>query len=115
MHGIFGPHSQRPKIAPIPLSFPSLVRAQPVPDWPNGRGGIALQSPIRQESLQSFPAGSALASPNDQVVICTMLGVQVSSKAKHWSITFCGVKIDIESLSWSRLLVFLKSDIFADS
>ncbi len=32
--------------------------------------------------------GSALASPNDQVVICTILGVQVSSKAKHWSTTF---------------------------
>ncbi len=55
MHGIFGPHSQRPKIVPIPSSFPSLVRAQPVPNWPHDRGGMALQSPILQESLQSFP------------------------------------------------------------
>ncbi len=45
----------KPKLALIPLSFPLLVRAQPVPDWPHDRGGIALQSPNRQESLQSFP------------------------------------------------------------
>ncbi len=61
------------------------------------------------------PAGSARASPNDQVVICTMLGVQVSSKAKHWSTTFRAQKIVLESLPLSRLLVFLKSNIFADS
>ncbi len=43
------------------------------------------------------PAGSALASLNDQVVICTMLGVQASSKAKHWSTTFRAQKLSLRA------------------
>ncbi len=43
------------------------------------------------------PVGSALTSPNDLVVIFTMLGVQVSSKAKHWSTTFRAQKLSLRA------------------
>ncbi len=43
------------------------------------------------------PAGSALASPNYQVVIFTKLGLQVSSKAKHWSTTLRAQKLSLRA------------------
>ncbi len=69
-------HCQRSKIAPFVLYFCLLVRARSVSGCPHDRGGSRCDP------------SSACAFPNNQMVTCTMHGVQVYSKARLESTTY---------------------------
>ncbi len=81
MHGIFGR-----RLRHFLHRFPNLCELNPcLPGLM-----VVEESHFTSGRRRCTPsqAGLSLASPNDQAVICTMLGEQVSSKAKHWSTTF---------------------------